>query len=378
MDQVPNDQIPAQDQHIAPEVPETDEVISIQAQKHLLGQRIKKVLSDKKTILWLAGFGLLGIITIGAILTLKPSPVSELTTTTKKTFYKEESEIPGGLRPSPSEPTGSGYEISSEEAWADLRVGFKVAIDKEWDVRVLESDSQHDFLMAQIKHNSKVELEAFSHSLAGWEDFVGSPLIKVDQSENKSIGGHSVKVERGTENFADSKRKVVVAVWSQSDKTLVIRVFSSDPTALDGLFDRLARSVIVGSGETSLFRLKFGSPVFASETVAPPSLPDIDYQLIEVMGEPFEDEITKNDPSYKDGFVKGYRFLAFKSQRLATYAVENRDSNPGSFVKSQLFDSNGQAISTEMGTHTEFKAPLHRRILFIGLFVWTTRRESGD
>lgn len=267
----------------------------------------------------------------------------------------------------------SKYEIRESDVLVNLGVGFKIAVDKDWEVSIVESGKEHNFLTAQAKQGIKIEIEAFSHSLANWQDYLKNSLIQVEKTELKKIGKNDVEVQTGKESFAESKRKVIVGRWEGKDKTLLVRVYSSEKQLMDAIFNQLANSVSYDKGESALI-LKLVKKAYAADVETPSKLPQIDYKVVGVMEEPFTDEIVKDDSVYKDGFVKGYRFIAFKSQRLAAYAVEDRESNPNSFIRSQVFDSKGEAISNEMNTHIEFKAPYTGEYF---LLVYSFNQQEG-
>jgi hypothetical protein len=270
------------------------------------------------------------------------------------------------------ERNGLKAQVRENDVLLTLGVGYQIAIDKSWDVKIVESGKQHNFLTASVSNfGARIEIEAFSHNLPNWEKYLKNELYRFEKEEVKIINNHKVKVVSGKEIFAQSKAKLIMGTWDDQNKTLFIRVIGSDETLIKSLFDNLSSSVSPIVKKRSLNNII--KEVFAAENVVPINLPIMDYKQIEVMGEPLEDEITNRDIPYKDGYAKGYRFVAFKSQKLAIYA--NEDISKGrSYIYSQLFDFNGNPISDEMNTHIEFKAPYTGEYFLI---VWTFDKQEG-
>lgn len=263
-------------------------------------------------------------------------------------------------------------KVREKDVLLKLGVGYQIAIDKNWDVKIVESGKLHNFLTANIIDSGiRVEIEAFLHSLPNWEKYLKNELYKVEKTEIRRVNDYEVKVETGKEMFAQSNAKLIVGTWDNQDKTLVVRVIGNNQTSANSIFNQLSYSVSVGGiKKTSIQLIK---EVIAAEDTIPSKLPRMEYKEIEVMGEPLEDAITNKDTPYKDGFAKGYSFIAFKSQKLASYVEE--DSLLGkSYIHSQLFDSNGNAISSEMDTHIEFQATYTGTYFLI---VWTFDHQEG-
>jgi len=270
------------------------------------------------------------------------------------------------------ERNGLKAQVRENDVLLTLGVGYQIAIDKSWDVKIVESGKQHNFLTASVSNfGARIEIEAFSHNLPNWEKYLKNELYRFEKEEMKIINNHKVKVGSGKEIFAQSKAKLIMGTWDDQNKTLFIRVIGSDETLIKSLFDTLSSSVSLIVKKRSFNNII--KEVFAAENAVPINLPIMEYKQIEVMGEPLEDEITNRDIPYKDGYAKGYRFVAFKSQKLASYA--NEDISKGrSYIYSQLFDFNGNPISDEMNTHIEFKAPYTGEYFLI---VWTFDKQEG-
>ncbi|OGK51635.1 hypothetical protein A3B02_00675 [Candidatus Roizmanbacteria bacterium RIFCSPLOWO2_01_FULL_42_14] len=264
------------------------------------------------------------------------------------------------------------YIPLTHEIMMPLHVGAQIAVNKDWDITVLDSRPIHNFVIASVDKKNRVEIEAFSPSFKDWEKYIKSPFVRIEKTESKVINGLTVVIEKGTESFLESKRDVITGTWTDNGKILIIRVYSTDGKTPNSLFNNLAQSVSFRK-ELRTLHWDVMKPAYAAE-VTPKSLPPIAYTDIEVMGEPFTDEITDKEPVYKDGFVKGYRFTAYKSQKLEIYMDEDRASNSNSFIQSRLYDSVGEPISSSQGTFIEFNATYSGDYF---LLVSTFKQQTG-
>lgn len=52
---------------------------------------------------------------------------------------------------------------------------------------------------------------------------------------------------------------------------------------------------------------------------------------------PFETQLNENDYHYQDAVIDGYTFVAEKGEDFEFVAYEDRDSNPGSFIQTELY-----------------------------------------
>lgn len=270
-----------------------------------------------------------------------------------------------------STETALETKVREKDVLLELGVGYQIAIDKTWGIKIIESGKLHNFLTANVSNlGVRIEVEAFSHTLPNWQKYLGNDLYQIEKTEMKKINDSDVRIEAGKETFAQSNAKLIIGTWDNKDKTLVIRVIGNNQTSINSLFEQLSLSVSAKAQKTSF---KLVKEVKAAESTIPSKLPNMQYKEIEVMGALLEDMIISKDASYKDGYAKGYKFVAFKSQKLASYAEQ--DASLGkSYIHSQLFDSNGNAISSEMGTHIEFKATYTGEYFLI---VWTFNKQEG-
>jgi hypothetical protein len=252
----------------------------------------------------------------------------------------------------PAGETGMETKVREKDVLLKLGVGYQLAIEKSWDIKIIESGKQHNFLTAGVSNSGvRIEIEAFSHTLPNWEKYLKNELYQIEKTEAKKINNNSVKVETGKEAFAQSNARLIIGTWDNQDKTLVVRVIGNNQNSVNSLFEQLSSSVNLAQRTT----FKLIKEVKAAESTIPSKLPNMEYKEIEVMGKPLEDMITSKDASYKDGYAKGYRFVAFKSQRLTAIALEK--DYPSSYIASQVFDSDGNEVDIERGTRIEFKVP---------------------
>lgn len=265
--------------------------------------------------------------------------------------------------------------LREKDVLAKSDVGYEFAIDRHWDVKIIQADETH-FLLLAHKDNSNtiIEIEAFSHLFPTQNTLLDNPLIKTTQSASRNINDKDITIEEGHENFGDSSAESISGIWDKNDdKKLLIRVTGDDKTDIEATLNQIAESVSTGTKEQQQANSNgLVEPVKARETVSQEDILQIEYKAIEIMDEPLEDTLSENDTPYKDGYAKAYKFVALKSQRLALYAIE--DFGPKSYIRSQLFDSNGNEISQEMGTHIEF-SPTETGEYF--LLVWTFDHQEG-
>lgn len=266
------------------------------------------------------------------------------------------------------------YRLTDEKILVNFGIGFWVGLDKKWDVEIVEKDQKHIFLKAKENSGARLEIETFSHSLKNWQNYIKNPLLEVEQTESRTIGENQVKVERGKEVFAKSKTRSVAGTWEMKEKTLVIRSGASSQSLAEETFNRIAETVSYSDNKVSLVPLG-AKEAFAAEDTVPSGLPKIEYKQIEIMAPLLKDEITKTDTPYKDGYAKGYKFLAFKSQRLTAVAFEVKESNTNSYIHSQIFDANGNEVSKEKDTRIEFQAPYSGEYFLV---VSTFNRREGE
>ena len=99
-------------------------------------------------------------------------------------------------------------------------------------------------------------------------------------------------------------------------------------------------------------------------------------RFVTVMGEPLNEKLTEADREYKDGYAKFYQFDAIKGQRLTTVAMEDFESNPHSFIRSEIFDENGVQLGRTMDTRIEFNAPYTGTYYYIVMRVAIEEAEG--
>lgn len=253
-----------------------------------------------------------------------------------------------------------------------LGTGFSIPIDTKWEVKLFSSldNPENNIFSIDSLNKTQIEIEARGSSSLG--KIITNPLIKITETKQKKYNNYLVDVQMGKENFGSFSRSVIIAVWKANDAWLKVTFYGQQTDKVEKLFEEFAKQTSFKNSYPTSSRIV--KPVLAAEEASPSNLPLREYKEVFVMAEPLGDQITKNDLPYKDGFVKGYKFLAFKSQRLATYADEDRTSNPGSFINSQIFDSNGKILTLEMSTHIELYAPYTG---YYYLLVYSSIKQEG-
>jgi len=97
-----------------------------------------------------------------------------------------------------------------------------------------------------------------------------------------------------------------------------------------------------------------GACVVSAEKIA--GIPVNNFTKIKVMSDSLSAKISQSDTKYKDGYAKFYSFEAFKGQRLTTAVKEDSNTNPGSFIKTELYNDKDQLLLGQ-DTRIEYTAP---------------------
>lgn len=268
----------------------------------------------------------------GEVQKLPPSPtVERITTSTKK------QELP--------------KEVAAIEPNITLRTGFSFYLPEDWTANISNQSKQHFygkfFLPGVNAENTYVEIESIPSSR-----WVKNPLITIEKTEQRKINGLAVVLTEGKENFRNSNRRVRQAIFTNKGNFLALTLYQS-PSAQVDQFDSLINSVR-SSDQNISSSYKFINTVHAAESIAGVDINK--YVKIDVMGDPLPERIKTSDIQYKDGYAKFYAFEAFKGQRLTAVAMEDRTTNPGSFIRSELYNKDGQIID-QKDTRIEFDAP---------------------
>ncbi|MDD3647312.1 MAG: hypothetical protein PHS44_02315 [Candidatus Dojkabacteria bacterium] len=242
----------------------------------------------------------------------------------------------------------------------NLDVGFTVLLKKDWSVKIIDSGDRHNFLAVKTgdRENQRIEVEAASSELANISE---NSLIKYTSSEKKQIDETEVTLLRGIEEFGDGETNVLTSKIEDDNKSLTVRVFGGEFESSETIINEILRPIV--------------EDVKVEPSVDMPDIVEgLQYREIEVMGDILVDEITNKDVTYKDGYARGYSFVAYKGQRLAIWAEET-SKNKESYIRSQLFDSTGRSVSKEMDTHMEF-SPMDTGTYF--LLVYTFGKREGE
>lgn len=260
----------------------------------------------------------------------------------RQPIYQDQKEtVEPKLSPSPTPP------VITSTPNVTLGTGFSFHLPANWTAKISNQSKQHFFgrffIPGVNAENAYVEIESISSS-----QLTKNPLILTKKTEEKKINNLSVVLTEGNENFQASNRLIKQAIFTNRENSLVVTLYQSPSDQLVDQFDALLQSVSASTQRISSFT------VYATESIA--GIDKNKYIKIEVMSNPLPERITRNDTPYKDGYAKFYTFGAFKGQRLTTVAMEDRTTNPGSFVRSELYDEQGQLLD-QKDTRIEFEAP---------------------
>lgn len=264
-------------------------------------------------------------------------------------------------------PEAKTSPSSSAAANVNLRTGFAFYLPKDWTAKISDQSKQHFygkfFLPSLNKELSYIEIESITAP-----NSTKNPFIRAEKTQQKIINGLNATIVEGRENFQSSNRLVKQATFTNGSYALVITMYRRPADNIDAQFDAFIQSVSA-SGKTSGKRLFFISEVFAAEVIA--GVDKEKYVRVEVMGDPLPERITKKDAQYKDGYAKFYKFEAFRGQRLTAVAMEDQTTNPGSFIRSELYDEQGKLLDGK-DTRTEFEAP------YTGIYYWIVRSFNSQ
>jgi hypothetical protein len=249
---------------------------------------------------------------------------------------------------------GEGTEVRSDLVRYYLKNNLSLMLPKDWEATFTNNTESH-FLVSFVKDkkdkSTEVEIEVASESLLNSLNFgfFEDDLVEYSLTENRKINNLDIELKNGKENFQKSERKVTTALLKQGEGVVRVSIhyYSLDNDDFK-LFNKIVDSI--SKGKKQAFNL--AGNVYASEDVRIPlSIPEIEYKEVEVMGDVIEARIEKTDPEVKDGYAKGYRFMAFKGQRLTVVAAEDR----GSFINTGVYDESGSLVTGhEMNTRTEY------------------------
>lgn len=258
-------------------------------------------------------------------------------------------------KPTPSPEKQVGPNVS-------LGTGFAFHLPNEWSAKISNQSKQHfygRFFIPDVSaETTYVEIESIASSR-----LTKNPLIVIEKSEQKSVNNLTVTLIEGKEGFQNSNRQIRQAVFTSKGFSLAITLYRKPTDQVISQFDALVQSVSSTEKQVSQGFL-FISEVYAAESIS--GIDKDKYMHIEIMGDPLPERVTRDDIQYKDGYAKFYTFEAFKGQRLTTVAMEDRTTNPGSFIKTELYDEQGELID-ERDTRIEYDAP------YTGVYYWIVR-----
>lgn len=290
-------------------------------------------------------------------------------------------------------PTSTPYNSVQTGSQIPVQIGdVTVNFSEDWSVKTKEWTDDHSYFKIENESDNQIEIEYFSSKKYQNIDPYLNPLLTSTSHVEQNLGGINMLVDEGKEDFGVSNRNFRRGIWKTPGGNLILIVLGASDVKTD--FDKIAYS-LVSINENSLSAYSFPNLVKAVNaqepadipTLPPNNLPDLDYKEIKIMTGPYEENITAEDMPYRTGYARGYKFFAFKSQRLVAVAFEDRNTNPNSFVESQLFSRDGEELSGVMGTRIEFTAPYTGMYYFVvnsfnnqegGIRVGVDDREQTD
>lgn len=306
------------------------------SETHPLTQRVR----------WLPYFGLaftLFILVIGSVVWFqKPSQIQDSQEIAERNLVRE-------LQPEDFESSDSTQFATSNVL---LATGFSFHLPEIWSAKVANQSKSHFaarfFLPGLDRSTTYVDAESLADAR-----FIPNPFLVKHKTESRKVNGVTVELTQGKESFRDSIRQYIQAEFTHDGSTLVMTAYAKSREQIEAPFNSLIYSVSKTGQPVS--HHSFIRDAHAAEAIA--GIDKNDFRKIEVMVEPLKERITAQDRVYKDGYAKFYRFDALKGQRLTTVALEDRSTNPGSFIRSELYDEAGQLIGKQADTRIEFNAP---------------------
>ena len=233
----------------------------------------------------------------------------------------------------------------------ELSTGFAFRLPDDWSAKVSDQGESHFaarfFLPGYKAETTYVDIE----STPKRKEITNPWLVAASQS-TKTVNGLSVTTTEGREKFQNSTRRISQAVFTNGQNTLVASYYRGGESPANNEFATLVSSV-VKSGISTEEGYRLVARAYAGEGIN--GIDPEKFTKIEVMGEPMREKITPDDRPYQDGFAKLYVFTALKGQRLTTVAYEDRESNPGSFGRSELYFETGEKVGTG-DTRIEYNA----------------------
>lgn len=265
----------------------------------------------------------------------------------RQPIYQDQKErVEPKLSPSPTPP------VITSTPNVTLGTGFSFYLPANWTAKISSQSKQHFFGRFFIPNanteKTYVEIESIATSR-----LTENPLITIEKIEQKKINNLTATLTEGKERFQTSRRQVKQATFINEGDVLVLTLYHDPSDRAIYEFDTLVNSV-TASTRVIGNNYRLANLAYADESIA--QVDKDKYTKIEAMGDPLPERITKDNEPYKDGYAKFYKFEAFKGQRLTAVAMEDRTTNPGSFIRTELFDEQGQVLD-QKDTRIEFDAP---------------------
>lgn len=232
-----------------------------------------------------------------------------------------------------------------------LATGFGFKVPETWKAKVGNQSQTHFaarfYLPTGDKTLTYVDIESQDKT-----KLVTNPWFTATNTKSTTVNGLGAEVAAGQEQFKESKRQIKQYTITRGPMVLVATLYRTSSDNVESQFDAFVQTI---NSTQPVSQHRFVKLAYAAEAIV--GVPVEHFKKITVMADPLRESITSQDKPYQDGYAKFYKFDALNGQRLTTVALEDRSTNPGSFIRSELYDQDGNLIGNRADTRIEFNAP---------------------
>lgn len=287
-------------------------------------------------------------------------------------FAFSRSQQPQPYTPIQSQPTQKQPRSSnvSETVTVTTNSGLTFSIPKSWGGRFYKNSANElriemsDWIRPEVKEETRptppsnyIQIEIFTTSKP-----LTNKYVTVVNSESITVNGLGLKKSVGKETFSAKGRDYEQFTWSDKSKTYVLAAYSPNIQIYESAISTLIQSIgksKMSSASQSFLNTFGGLTVYAQEPTTQSGtttekFPGISFKELLPEAAPMEAQFTEQNGKWKGNRAQGYTFTALSDQRLTTIATEEADY---SFIKSDLYDENGQLVKGDLDTRIEFTVP---------------------
>lgn len=259
---------------------------------------------------------------------------------------------------------------TSQVVYLMTNSGLSFSIPKSWGGRFYKNRADElrvelsDWIRPEVKEGTQsvtppnyIQIEIFTTIKP-----LANKYVNLTKSENITVNGLSLKKSVGKETFSIKGRDYEQYSWGDKSKMYVLAAYSPNMRAYESTISTLIQSIGKSKMSSSTQfppNILSGFTVWAQEPTTQPGttaekFPGISFKEILPEAAPIEAQFTNQDGTWKGNRAQGYTFTALSGERLTTIATEEADY---SFIKSDLYDENGQLVKGNLDTRIEFTVP---------------------